>query len=198
MRNQNNEQIGSTIGSLDNNVTIETGEGVKITASEVIAGKDINITGKNVTIENGDNTYSAQEKHEFKQSGLSVSLGGKTIDAVQSVVAPIKRAGQVRNDRLKALYQYKAVETIKENKETLTDLANGKTDIGLNVSLGTSKSESSYKSETELNQGSNLYATGGVNIKATEKDITVKGSAITGENANLEAKRKYQRHCRNK
>ncbi|WP_418626594.1 hypothetical protein [Anaerosinus sp.] len=55
---------------------------------------------------------------------------------------------------------------VKENKETLTDVANGKTDIGLNVSLGTSKSESSYKSETELNQGSTIHATGDVNIKA--------------------------------
>ena len=125
---------------------------------------------------------------EFKQSGLSVSLGGKTIDAAQSVVAPLERAGQVEDERLKQLYQYKAVEAVKENKEILSDLANGKTDIGLNVSLGTSKSESSYQSDTKVNQGSTIHATGDVNIKSTEKDITVKGSEITGKNVNLEAK----------
>ncbi|WP_418627211.1 hemagglutinin repeat-containing protein [Anaerosinus sp.] len=108
-------------------------------------------------------------------------LGGKTIDAVQSVVAPLERAGQVEDERLKQLFQYKAVEAVKENKEILSDLANGKTDIGLNVSLGTSKAESSYQSDTKLNQGSTIHATGDVNIKATEKDIT-------GENVNLEAK----------
>ena len=186
--NQAVEQVGSTIGSIQGNVNLESGKDVDIKASEVIAGKDINITGENVTIENGDNTYNAQEKHEFKQSGLSVSLGGKTIDAAQSVVAPLERAGQVEDERLKQLYQYKAVEAVKENKEILSDLANGKTDIGLNVSLGTSKSESSYQSDTKVNQGSTIHATGDVNIKATEKDITVKGSAITGENVNLEAK----------
>ena len=142
--NQNEEEVGSIIGSIQGNVNLESGKDVDIKASEVIAGSGINITGENVTIENADNTYDAKEKHEFKQSGLSVSLGGKTIDAAQSVIAPLERAGQVEDDRLKALYQYKAAETIKENKETLKDLANGKTDIGLSVSLGTSKAESSY------------------------------------------------------
>ena len=190
--NQAVEQVGSTIGSIQGNVTLESGKDVDIKASEVIAGKDINITGESVTIENGDNDYNAQEKHEFKQSGLSVSLGGQTIETAQSIAASLKRADQVEDERLKQLYQYKAYETLKENKGALEGIKNidnpKSSNLQLNVSLGTSKSESSYKSETELNQGSNLYATGDVNVKATEKDITLKGSEITGENVNLDAK----------
>ncbi|WP_418626591.1 hemagglutinin repeat-containing protein, partial [Anaerosinus sp.] len=190
--NQAVEQVGSTIGSIQGNVTLESGKDVDIKASEVIAGSGINITGESVTIENGDNDYNAQEKHEFKQSGLSVSLGGQTIETAQSIAASLKRADQVEDERLKQLYQYKAYETLKENKGALEGIKNidnpKSSNLQLNVSLGTSKSESSYKSETELNQGSNLYATGDVNVKATEKDITLKGSEITGENVNLDAK----------
>ncbi|WP_455577291.1 hemagglutinin repeat-containing protein, partial [Anaerosinus sp.] len=190
--NQSVEQVGSTIGSIGGNVTLESGKDVDIKASEVIAGKDINITAESVTIENADNTYNAKEKHEFKQSGLSVSLGGKTIETAQSIEASLDRAGKVDNKRLEQLYQYKAAETlIKDGKnlEGAKDIANSKkSDLQLSVSLGTSKAESSYQSDTKVNQGSTIHATGDVNIKATEKDITVKGSEITGENVNLEAK----------
>ena len=115
--NQAVEQVGSTIGSIGGNVTLESGKDVDIKASEVIAGSGINITAENVTIENGDNDYNAQEKHEFKQSGLTVSLESSTLNTYKGVVNSIDRATKVEDDRLKALYVYKAKRDYDEIKE---------------------------------------------------------------------------------
>ena len=97
--NQNVEQAGSTVGSISGSVNVEAGKDVSISASDVLAGKDINLTGQNVTIESADNTYNAQEKHEYKKSGLTVAIGGQALDKVNEAIGHIERAGQVEDDR---------------------------------------------------------------------------------------------------
>ncbi len=72
---------------------------------------------ENVNIENKDNTYNAEEKHEFKQSGLTIALQSQTIDTYKKVYDSVDRAGQVSDDRLKALYAYKADEDYKDIKK---------------------------------------------------------------------------------
>lgn len=188
--NQTIEQAGSTVGSVSGNVKIESGKDVKIEASDLIAGKDINVTGENVTIESKDNTYNAQEKHEYEKSGLTVSLGGATINAINKVAAPLERATQVQDERLAALYGYKAYDelTDKENKKALDGIKDPKNNISINVSLGTQKSESKAQSSTTLAQESNIKAQGDITIYATKEDINIKGSNIEGENVSLQAK----------
>ena len=106
--NKNVENVGSTVGSIEGSVTLEAKDDANITGSEVIAGKDINITGKNVNIESSENIYNAHEEHEYKRSGLTISVGGAAVEAVQDVIAPIERANQVEDNRLSALYGVKA------------------------------------------------------------------------------------------
>ena len=106
--NKNVENVGSTVGSIEGSVNLEAKDDANITGSEVIAGKDINITGKNVNIESSENVYNAHEEHEYKRSGLTISVGGTAVEAVQDVIAPIERANQVEDNRLSALYGVKA------------------------------------------------------------------------------------------
>ena len=106
--NKNVENVGSTVGSIEGSVNLEAKDDANITGSEVIAGKDINITGKNVNIESSENVYNAHEEHEYKRSGLTISVGGAAVEAVQDVIAPIERANQVEDNRLSALYGVKA------------------------------------------------------------------------------------------
>ena len=101
-------QKGSTVGSIAGNVTIEVNKDVHVDASDIIAGKDISMTGENVEITSKDNIYHSDEKHEYKKSGLTVSVGGATIEAVNSVVQPITRATEVKDKRLAGLYAVKA------------------------------------------------------------------------------------------
>ncbi|MGL5512481.1 MAG: hemagglutinin repeat-containing protein, partial [Sporomusa sp.] len=182
---------GSTVGSIGGSVTIEAGKDLTALASDVIAGQDIRLTGETVTIESQDNIYDNQERHEYKKSGLTVSLGGATVDAINSVVAPLERATQVHDDRLAALYGYKAYDelTDQDTKTALEGIKDPKNSLGINVSIGSQKSESQAQSSTKLAQGSNVAAQGDVSIEATKEDITIKGSSVAGDNVSLKAQK---------
>ena len=187
--NQNTEQVGSTVGSLKGSVDLEAQKDANIKGSSVIAKEDINISGSNVNIENTDSIYNAQEKHEFKRSGLSVSIGGEAIDIVNSAVSHIERADDVEDKRLAALHGYKAVESIEKNagliKDAVKDPSKG---VSINVSIGSTKSKSESSSTTVVANGSNVKAEGDVKITSTEKDINIKGSNVEGKDVTLDAK----------
>ena len=85
-------QAGSTVGSVKGNVTIHAGQTASVRASDIIAGKDTLITGRNVDIESKDNIYRGKEEHEYKKSGLTVSLGGAAVNTARDTAASIKRA----------------------------------------------------------------------------------------------------------
>lgn len=63
-------QRESTVGSIKGNVTITAGQTASVSASDIIAGKDTLITGRNVDIESKDNTYKGKEEHEYKKAAL--------------------------------------------------------------------------------------------------------------------------------
>ena len=187
--NQNTEQVGSTVGSLKGSVDLEAQKDANIKGSSVVAGKDINITGENVSIENSNSVYNAQEKHEFKRSGISVSIGGQVIDKVNEAVSHVERANQVEDKRLAALHGYKAVESIEKNagliKDAVKDPSKG---VSINVSIGSTKSKSESSSTTVVANGSNVKAESDVKITSTEKDINIKGSNVEGKDVTLNAK----------
>ena len=157
-------------------------------ASDIIAGKDTLITGRNVDIESKDNTYRGKEEHEYKKSGLTASLGGTVMNAARSMTAPMKRAGEVKDSRLKALYAYEAGKNLKQASDTFHSVKDVKKGLALTVGVGSMKSEShSLRTGTEA-ASSTLAAGGNVSVTA-DRDITVKGSTITGEKVNLKAGR---------
>ena len=181
-------QAGSTVGSIKGNVTITAGQTASVRASDIIAGKDTLITGRNVDIESKDNIYRGKEEHEYKKSGLTVSLGGTVMNAARSMTAPMKRAGEVKDSRLKALYAYEAGKNLKQASDTFHSVKDVKKGLALTVGVGSMKSEShSLRTGTEA-ASSTLAAGGNVSVTA-DRDITVKGSTITGEKVNLKAGR---------
>ena len=181
-------QAGSTVGSIKGNVTIHAGQTASVRASDIIAGKDTLITGRNVDIESKDNTYRGKEEHEYKKSGLTASLGGTVMNAARSMTAPMKRAGEVKDSRLKALYAYEAGKNLKQASDTFHSVKDVKKGLALTVGVGSMKSEShSLRTGTEA-ASSTLAAGGNVSVTA-DRDITVKGSTITGEKVNLKAGR---------
>ena len=162
----------------------------------MLAGKDISLIGQNVTIESADNTYNAQEKHEYKKSGLTVSLTTPALSVAESVHDTIKKADSVKDDCLKALIVGKEVNdltksgkdsVLNQTKDGLKDGFNAD-DFSLNISSGSQKSKTESSSITTVAQGSTVKGDGNVNITATEKDINIKGSDISGEDVSLAAK----------
>ena len=59
-----------------------SGKDMILEASTLASEKDLTLIGKNVTITSKDNEYTNKEEHEYKRSGLSVSLVGNLLSAV--------------------------------------------------------------------------------------------------------------------
>ena len=214
--NKNTEQVGSTIGSVNGNVSINSNKDATIKASDVIAGKDIQIKGENVDITAKDNTYDHWEKHEYQRSGITVSLGGAVVETAQSIIQPLERASQVEDNRLKALYGYEAgkkikdgikkAETINDNlkfadtiakdaKSTAEDIKDAKDFkqgvkdnlVNVHIGIGSEKSKAESQSNTIEAHGSSVKAQGDVAITSSKEDINIQGSSIEGENIKLNA-----------
>jgi filamentous hemagglutinin len=183
LNEQVKDEIGSTVGSVAGNVNITAGNNVKSEGALITSGQDTNITGKNVTIDNTTNIYDSQYKYEFKQSGLTVSLGGGAVDAGMNVAGDINRAGDVKDDRLAALYDYKAVQDIK----TLGKELKASDGFSVNVSIGSSKTTIEQNTHVETVNTSNITAGGDVTIKGTDGDVNLKATNINANDVTLEA-----------
>ena len=179
-------QRESTVGSVKGNVTITAGQTASVRASDIIAGKDTLITGRNVDIESKDNTYRGKEEHEYKKSGLTVSLGGAVITAKDNIIRPIKNAGQAHDGLLGKLYAADAGFNLHDAVKTYKNIGDVKKGLTLDVSIGSrsAKSDSRYQG-TEAKE-SRIVSQGNIRIKSDE-NIAVKGSQITGENVTLQA-----------
>ena len=180
------EQVGSTIGSVEGSVRIGAGKDADIEASRVSAGKDLAVSGKNVTITSKDNVYTNKEEHEYKRSGLSVSLGGSFVSGVNSVIQPLQKSGEVQDGRLKNLYMADAGmngRTAIRNFDSA-----GKIKAGLAVDVGFSSVSSTSKAssyETQA-QSSTLTAKEKADIRSGE-NLSIHGSTIQGKDVDLEA-----------
>lgn len=144
------------------------------------------MTGENVNISSKDNIYHSEEKHEYKKSGLTISVGGAGIEAIESVAAPATRMTEVSDHRLKALYGYETAEKIKENGNALKAAAKGNFSPTVSIGISSSSSKSESHSTMTEAQGSSLQAGQDMTIK-TKEDLNVKGSDIVGNHIHLEA-----------
>ena len=181
-------QRGSTVGSVKGNVTITAGQTASVSASDIIAGKDTLITGRNVDIESKDNTYRGKEEHEYKKSGLTVSLGGTAVNAARDIAAPVRRAGEVGDGRLKALYALQAGMNARDiQKNQKTDKAINKNNaVGINISLGSTGWKDHAETITEETKGSRITA-GRTAAVIAKEDMTVKGSTVNAQDIHLTA-----------
>lgn len=180
-------QQGTLVGA-GGNVNIQGTDKVQITSSEIAAKQGIEIIAPAVTIHGEDNVHEGVRVHEENQSGLSIGLGGKSVAAVESVAQPLRRACDVKDERLKALYAWRAGNNAKNNGKALENLAKGKPDIGLTVGLGASHSENRSEIKEKEYAGSNITARENASLKATEHDLSITGSNVSGQNIHLEAK----------
>lgn len=180
------EQVGSTIGSVEGSVRIGAGKDADIEASHVSAGKDLAVSGKNVTITSKDNEYTNREEHEYKRSGLSVSLGGSLVSGVNSVVQPLQKSGEVQDGRLKNLYLADAGmngRTAIRNFNSAGKIKAGlAADVGFSSVSSTSKA-SSYETQA---QSSTLTAKEKADIRSGE-NLSIHGSTVQGKDVDLKA-----------
>ena len=176
---------GTNIAALGGTVSISAGENAHISSSNILADKDANVSAKETVIDGKSNIYRESITQESKTTGLTVSFSHGLLDLGQSLYVPISRMGEVQDDRLKAAYAWQTGRMIHDafKKNPLT----GKT-FSLDISFGTSKSYSRMENTTTEYAGSRIASGGNTNISAGERDLTVKGSTVIGNNVSLNAK----------
>ncbi|EOL8941882.1 hemagglutinin repeat-containing protein [Cronobacter dublinensis] len=191
-------QSVSTIGSTGGNVSITAGEQARVSGADLVAGKNLTLTGDSVIIEPGHDKRTRTETFEQKSSGLTVALSGAVGDAVNSAVTTAMAAKEQSDSRLAGLQATKAVLSGAQAAQAsrLAEASNDKSGgIAVSVSLTTQKSSSKQQQETSLANGSTLSATNNLAVVATGKgdsansgDILIGGSKLkAGGDATLSA-----------
>jgi hypothetical protein len=195
------DSTGSLIGSTDGRVTLAAGQDVHITGSDVLSHTGTSIIGQNVTIDAGLGSVDTRQTQSVHSGGINVGFAGGVADSVQGAYASAHRAGQVDDDRLKALYAvqagvdaYDAVSGIKSGAavgdSAGDDGAEGTgkaTGISLRVGLGASTANSHSTTHDDTTAGSSIRSDGDVTIVAKNGDLNVIGSQIDGKNVALAA-----------
>jgi len=184
---------GSLIGSAQGSVTLSAGQTLHLGGSDVLSKTGITMIGKDVLIDAAEQQTTYTDNSYFRQSGLNIALGGASVDTAQSaraVYATAKRADEVEDDRLKALYAYKAAQGAIAVAEAVGQQSgNGEGGAGLNVrvTVGSQRSRSESVMEQTTHRGSLLKSEGDVVVAAIGGDLTIVGSQISGRNVDLAA-----------
>lgn len=194
---------GSTVGSVNGNVTLGAGNNLAVTGSELVAGKDMALSGKNVSVTQAQDENSQTHKVEQKKSGLTLALSGTVGSALNTAVETSQQAKSTDDSRLAALQGTKAalsgvqaVQAARLAQAQGADPANNNM-VGISISYGTQSSTSTQNSGQSTAQGSSLTAgnnlsitAGGNGVKGQDGDILVQGSQLqAGKDVTLNANR---------
>ncbi|HHH7266041.1 contact-dependent inhibition effector tRNA nuclease [Escherichia coli] len=190
-------QSASTIGSTAGNVSITAGKQAHISGSDVIANRDISITGDSVVADPGHDRRTVDEKFEQKKSGLTVALSGTVGSAINNAVTSAQETKESSDSRLKVLQATKtALSGVQAGQAAAMATATGDPNaMGVSLSLTTQKSKSQQHSESDTVSGSTLNAGNNLSVVATGKnrgdnrgDIVIAGSQLkAGGNTSLDA-----------
>ncbi len=122
--------------------------------------------------------------HLFREERILGSID----NAARDVAAPVKRAGEVGDGRLKALYALQAGMNARDiQKDQKTDKAINKNNaVGINISLGSTGWKDNRETATQEAKGSTITVGRTAAIIAKE-DMTVKGSIVNAKDIHLKA-----------
>ncbi|MEL5296033.1 hemagglutinin repeat-containing protein [Serratia nevei] len=204
-------QSVSTVGSSQGSVNITAGNQLHIGGADLIANKDLALTGDSVTIDPGVDARTRKETYEQKQSGLSVALSGTVGGALNTAVSSAQQARKEGDGRLTALQNTKAalsgVQAAQawERDNALTASAEAKNaaaglqpgdegaaqgatnTVGISASYGSQSSKSETRTDSRQSQGSTLTAGQNLSITASGKNHNAQSGDIVVTGSQLKA-----------
>ncbi|HGV3450298.1 TPA: hemagglutinin repeat-containing protein [Raoultella planticola] len=181
-------QAGSTVGSVNGDLTVRAGDNLTVTGSDLIAGRDMALSGKNVAITAAENQSRQTHEVEQKTSGLTLALSGTAGSALNSVVQATQDARSAGSSRLQALQGVKAaLSGVQASQAARLDAAQGNdpannNTVGVSLSYGSQSSKSTQRSEQTTALGSSLTAGRDLSITAREGDLNAVGSQLKAGN----------------
>ncbi|EBP0013509.1 filamentous hemagglutinin N-terminal domain-containing protein, partial [Salmonella enterica] len=196
-------QTGSTVGSVHGDVSLRAGNRLTVSGSDLIAGRDMALSGKEVSITAATDRHVQTHTVAQKTSGLTLALSGTVGSALNTTVETVQAAKSAGNNRLEALQGVKAALSGAQAVQAgrLADAqgadAGNNNAVGVSLSYGSQSSKSEQRAEQTVTRGSALTAGNNLSIQATgtgmkgqDGDLTVQGSRITaGNNVLLQANR---------
>ncbi|HGM6935724.1 TPA: hemagglutinin repeat-containing protein [Serratia marcescens] len=204
-------QSVSTVGSSQGSVNVTAGNQLHIGGADLVAAKDLALTGDSVTIDPGVDARTRKETYEQKQSGLSVALSGTVGGALNTAVSSAQQARKEGDGRLNALQNTKAalsgVQAAQawERDNALTASAEAKNaaaglqpgdegaaqgatnTVGISASYGSQSSKSETRTDSRQSQGSTLTAGQNLSITASGKNHNAQSGDIVVTGSQLKA-----------
>lgn len=182
----------STVGSINGDLSIQAGNTLHVTGSDLVAGQNVTGIAANVMIDAATDTSHQAQTQKTSSSGVTLGLAGSVGDAINNAYSESQAASHSAssgNDRATALHSIAAAGDVAltgMGAKTLTD--GGKPDIGIKVSIGSSKSQSQSSEDQATQRGSSVQAGGTAAFVATNGDMTIAGSNVSANDVVLAAK----------
>ena len=204
-------QSVSTVGSSQGNVSITAGNQLHIGGADLVAAKDLALSGDSVAIDPGYDQRTRRETFEQKQSGLNLALSGSVGSALNTAVSTAQQARKEGDERLNALQNTKAalsgVQAAQAwaRDDALTGAADAKNaaaglqsgdkgaaqgatnTVGVTASWGSQSSKSETRTDSRQSQGSTLNAGQNLSITATGKNNAAQSGDIAISGSQLKA-----------
>ncbi|PVX82656.1 hemagglutinin repeat-containing protein [Paraburkholderia unamae] len=194
----------STVGSINGNLSMQAGNTLHVTGSDVVAGGNVTGMASNIIIDSATDTAHQAQTQKTSSSGISIGLSGSVGDAINNAYAQGQSVGHSAgsgNDRAAALHViaaggdaalagFGAYDMVKNG----VSKAPGAPSIGVQVSVGSSKSQSQSSEDQTTQRGSNVTAGGTAAFVATgdgtpgSGNVTVAGSNVSANDVLLAAK----------
>ncbi|QBQ36694.1 hemagglutinin repeat-containing protein [Pseudoduganella plicata] len=182
-------QSRSVVGSLAGNLNITAGEAIKVSGSDLAAGVDMTLDGRSVTIDPGLDDSKGKFEQKTVQDGLTLSLGGSVINAIQTAQSMASAGSQSKDGRVQALA---AATTALAARNAASDIAKNGLNVSISLTAGHSENQYTQTTSNVVNTGSVLTAGNDITIRATgggkDSNINVVGSEINAQgNVKLQA-----------
>ncbi|MCL7750735.1 hemagglutinin repeat-containing protein [Guyparkeria hydrothermalis] len=179
------------VASINGDVELRAGDTFRQVGSDMLApGGDIDIEAGRVEIVEGRDASSSTHLREMEQSGLTLAVTSPVIETgarLQNLARATEDTDDSRMKRLAiasaGLAGFDSYSQIKSGlakaDASVAERAGG---IGINISVGQSKSRHTAKRRADVARGSRITARGDIHIRAAdqgdESDILVRGSDI--------------------
>ena len=192
-------QSRSILGSTHGNASFTAGGKATFTATDTVAGGNLNVTAKAVAYLPGLDEESTSEQHDSKQTALTLGVNCAALDAAQDLVTHAQGALEAKgNGTVAALHGLAAAGRVKalakQRPATAAALAEGGAQgvaaaagVSIAASVGTSQSRSEASAQAQTHSGALAHAGGKATITATEGDVEFIGSTLTAKAAAVTA-----------
>lgn len=175
---------GSTVGSIEGDVTLLAGQHYRQVGSDVLAPQgNIDIAAERVDIVEARESSLHTQESKTKQSGLTIAITAPVITAVQTAQQMHSASKDTDDSRMQALAGATTALTAYNAYQGMQNPNTSGGGVGISITVGGSKSKDTSSVTTDTAAASTVAAGGDVTIVASgageQSDITVQGSQIS-------------------